>query len=278
MTNLTLTCSCVCAKQQVLFDAPYNRMLPVPCPPRLMCWEDWRAVVWPLLGQNGGCGPPPPPTATPVSLPNTPLPVSATTASIDVRAAVQRQQDLLLPCQAREPLSPADMANIVCGSSSQLEEGAEDLSGVSHRMDLALQLDGQDPCKKVTGSSAAYKYTARRSTRVRIGKESANPASFKELHIFQSDMVEDEEESKDEQLDNLHQPQQSEERAAKRVLKLRDIQQQRTEAHRIECATEERKASLRSEDPQDVEGLQLFKQSYNLWRSLRRKLASPFWA
>ena len=43
----------------------------------------------------------------------------------------------------REPLSPESIATIVSGSASQLDEGAEDLSGVGgeHEVDLDLALD-----------------------------------------------------------------------------------------------------------------------------------------
>jgi len=98
--------------QQVVFDAPYNR-LPASSAPRLADWRRWREELLPLLGHL-----PPAPPQPPTPAPPSPRPISI---------HIQRSQDLL-QVLAREPLSPEGRASILTGSASQLDEGSEDLS------------------------------------------------------------------------------------------------------------------------------------------------------
>ena len=126
--------------QHVLFDAPYNRDLPSPGPPRLRDWASWRTVLWPLLGRNGtslsapsspyiplGQAPPASPSVATylypqmnlprLPLPPVPLPLPSQPALPSCSLAQQKQDMLLL---LREPLSPESICSIVSGSACQL--------------------------------------------------------------------------------------------------------------------------------------------------------------
>ena len=126
----------------MVFDAPYNRDLPSPSPPRLRDWASWRAVLWPLLGRIGtlsapsspyipllGQAPPASPSVVTYlypqqkSLSRLPLPLPlpqppSQQPAVPMSGLAQQKQDMLL--LLREPLSPESICSIVSGSACQL--------------------------------------------------------------------------------------------------------------------------------------------------------------
>jgi hypothetical protein len=149
--------------KQILFDAPYNQQ---PFQPRLMQWKDWRDVVYPLLGKalhvdhgqekatttaTTTAMPPPPPR---VSTQGRPPKHHYGGGGKKSASEIQRVQDLLQGDQ--EPLSPEDIASIVSGSVSLLDDddmaweelldemSLEDIGELVHSANEAAKAKGAD--------------------------------------------------------------------------------------------------------------------------------------
>ena len=220
-------------------------------------------MLWPLLGQGVAnrqpCSPysinaPPSSPYIALSSGSANLVYSHLIANIkghvQVQYQAQKKQDMLM--LLREPLSPESIATIVSGSASQLDEGAEDLSGVGgeHEVDLDLALDRlklPSKLKKAMRSNSDIHLMEMPSEINGINQDPEAPSEY-----CKGDSA----------------------KATIRVLQLQCEQAQRSKEHQAETdAAERREVVMESEDP---EGVQLFRQSYKFWRTLKKKFVSPF--
>lgn len=241
--------------QQILFDQPYNRQLENE--PKIYDWAQWRLAVYSLFNLE--------PTTTTSAANNNITNISTNSSSLSIHASTifdntlpthtskiprklpkriekvgrtsqdiqQQYNQMQLPNS--EPLSPEDIASIVSGSVSLLDE--DDLEGLDDLLE-ELDLCGEqdfDELKLYTDQYIGVKWTM----------------SPRELNASTASVEKDE-------TSVMKQTQKKKEiREALNVI---------TKTHLTELLQAEKRQALQQSDDSDVEGLQVFRTSYKNWK------------